>query len=84
MLATGWTADTLARQPAPVVRAMCHRLFAERVWNPEAMAAARSPAPDRKAFASLTAWAAARAAKRTAIEYAELVETVLWPEDDDG
>ena len=82
MLATGWTAATLARQPASVVRSLVHRLWVAKVWAPDVMASARTPTPDRKAYGSLGDWANARKAKRAAVEYAELVETVLWPEDD--
>jgi len=84
MLATGWTADTLARQPASVVRSLIHRLFVAKVWSPDVMAAARTATPDRRSFATLSDWADARRSKRAAVEYAEAIEAALWPEDDDG
>jgi hypothetical protein len=82
MRVTGWTAATLRAQPARVIRAHFARIFADLVWSPELARAARSPAPDRSAYANIGEYAKARAAKSAAMDGLKTLEQALWPEDD--
>ena len=84
MRVTGWTVPELRAAPARVVRAHFARIFAGLLWSPQLAEAARSPTPPRTAFVSIRDYADARAAKERAGEVLRAVETVLWPEGDDG
>jgi hypothetical protein len=84
MRITGWTVPELRAAPAPVVRAHFARIFAGLLWSPELARAALGPMPPRSGYADLAAFAEARRAKAAAGEALKLVESVLWPEDDDG
>lgn len=81
MALTGWTYDQLCAQPAPVVRALMHRVFATAAWDAGVARVARRPPGDRSAYGSLGAWAAARRTQLDASRYVEEMQAVLWPED---
>jgi hypothetical protein len=83
ILATGWTSEELAAQPARLVRAIAYRLFVSRIWSPELATAAATPVP-REAFGSAQEWLDAIKRRDTAAAALRSVEAALWPEDSDG
>jgi hypothetical protein len=74
MVLTGWDADQLARQPAPVVRALMWRVFASAAWEPGLAAAAHSPLPPGASFDE-------RMAKSDAQDALAVTESVLFGAD---
>ena len=84
MRVTGWTVAELRAAPARVVRAHCARIYAGLVWNPDLAKATSGPPPPRESYGSLADWAAARSAQTDGRKLQALIESMLWPEDDDG
>lgn len=84
MLATGWTRETLGRQPARVVRLLVERLWTARMWRPDIIDAASASIPHASNFPNLQAWADARKAQLAAKDYEKALTAALWPEGDDG
>ena len=81
ILATGWTSEQLAAQPARLVRAIAYRTFVTKVWSPELAAAATALVP-REAFGSPQEWLDAVQRRDAAAAVMQTVEAALWPEDD--
>jgi hypothetical protein len=75
MVLTGWDSEQLARQPAPVVRRLMHRVFVRSAWDPNEVAAIRAPIDQHASFAD-------RIAKMDARESLARVEAELFPADD--
>jgi len=75
MLATGWDRAQLGRQPAAVIRRVCWRLFAERQWRPDLLAAARGPVPP-------ITDTSARSIRAEAMAALVELEQLLFPDDD--
>lgn len=72
---TGWDSQQLARQPAPVVRALMWRVFASAAWEPGLAAAAYAPLPPGAPFDE-------RMAKSDAQDALAATEAVLFGADD--
>jgi hypothetical protein len=83
ILATGWTAEQLAVQPARLVRAIAYRAFVSKVWSPELATAATTAVP-REAFGTAQEWLDAITRRDAAAAALRTVEAALWPEDSDG
>lgn len=81
MLRTGWDRAQLGRQPAPDVRRLFWRLFAERAWDRLLVDAVRVPLP---AGPMTEETFRARIAKEEAVKALATLEGLLFPADDDG
>lgn len=77
MALTGWTYAELRAAPAEIVRRLIWRIFADRVWDRELVAAARAPLPDGAGFE-------ARIAKADAVRALGALEQIVFPEDGHG
>lgn len=74
MVLTGWDTATLRRQPARVIRALFHRVFAAQVWHPEITALAHRKLPHNASLDD-------RIAKGSAVEMLAWAEAYLFPAD---
>jgi hypothetical protein len=80
IMATGWTHQQVRRAPAWLVRGICWRIFAGRLWRPEIAEVAERSMP-RSSFSDSRAWADAQRARVAANDYLRNVGDLLWPQE---